>query len=191
MSWPLTKSATGFLLGSMPVLVILALLLHDSQSPEPVTASSIPSVTAAETHFQATSADVENTVAVNQQPITVVTEEEERLAVNTELDVTAPVTSAASQALIVQAEKTVAEPGVAIPIADIATLSRQPIWSPFRSHWAAQGFAQRLALVTDVPVEVVNDSVGVYQVVFRYRDEAERQAVVSHIESVTGLELTP
>jgi len=68
-------------------------------------------------------------------------------------------------------------------------VSRYQVWSPFRSEWAAQGFARRLALATDVPMEVVNEAPGSYQVVFNYRDAGERQTLVQHIESVTGLEL--
>jgi hypothetical protein len=67
--------------------------------------------------------------------------------------------------------------------------SRYLVWSPFHSEWAAQGFARRLTLATDVPVEVVNEAPGNYQVVFSYRDENERQALVRRIEDVTGLEL--
>jgi hypothetical protein len=72
---------------------------------------------------------------------------------------------------------------------DTLTLSRYQVWSPFRSEWAANGFARRLLLATDVPVEVINESPGNYQVVFSYRDEGERQALVERIETVTGLEL--
>ena len=72
---------------------------------------------------------------------------------------------------------------------DATAVSRYQVWSPFRSEWAAQGFARRLALATDVPLEVVNESPGSYQVVFNYRDDGERQALVRHIETVTGLEL--
>jgi len=68
-------------------------------------------------------------------------------------------------------------------------VEQQPLWSPFRSQWAADGFARRLALATDVPVEVVNAAPGVYQVVFGYRDSNERRAWIRQIESVTGLEL--
>jgi hypothetical protein len=68
-------------------------------------------------------------------------------------------------------------------------MSRYPVWSPFRSEWAAQGFARRLTLATDVPVEVINAGADNYQVVFSYRDDSERQAIVTHIETVTGLEL--
>lgn len=83
----------------------------------------------------------------------------------------------------------------ALPVADTTdrndatTVSRYLVWSPFRSEWAAQGFAQRLTLATEVPVEVVNAGPGNYQVVFSYRDDAERQAQVERIETVTGLEL--
>jgi hypothetical protein len=72
---------------------------------------------------------------------------------------------------------------------DTTAVSRYQVWSPFRSEWAANGFARRLALATDVPVEVVNESPGNYQVVFSYRDDGERQALVERIETVTGLEL--
>ena len=68
-------------------------------------------------------------------------------------------------------------------------VSRYPVWSPFRSKWAAQGFARRLTLATGVPVEVINQEPTSYQVVFSYRDDQERQAMVTQIETVTGLEL--
>ncbi len=38
-------------------------------------------------------------------------------------------------------------------------------------------------------MEVVNEGPGNYQVVFSYRDDGERQAMVRQIEAVTGLEL--
>ncbi len=72
---------------------------------------------------------------------------------------------------------------------DAGNLSRYLVWSPFRSQWAAEGFARRLTVATDVPVEVINTAPGNYQVVFRYRDEGERQTRVRQIETVTGLEL--
>ena len=68
-------------------------------------------------------------------------------------------------------------------------VSRYLVWSPFKSEWAAQGFARRLTLATDVPVEVRNEGSGNFQVVFSYRDDSERQAMVRQIETVTGLEL--
>ena len=72
---------------------------------------------------------------------------------------------------------------------DTIKASRYRVWSPFHSKWAAEGFAQRLSRATDVPVEVVNEGPGNYQVVFSYRDDGERQAMVEQIETVTGLEL--
>lgn len=74
---------------------------------------------------------------------------------------------------------------------DTAPLSRYLVWTPFRSQWAAAGFARRLTVATDVPVEVVNDAAGDYQVVFSYRDEGQRQTMIRQIEAVTGLELEP
>jgi hypothetical protein len=72
---------------------------------------------------------------------------------------------------------------------DATAVSRYLVWSPFRSKWAAEGFAQRLTVATEVPVEVVDAGPGNYQVVFSYRDDTERQAMVERIETVTGLEL--
>ena len=68
-------------------------------------------------------------------------------------------------------------------------VSRYLVWSPFRSEWAAKGFARRLTLATEVPVEVINEGAENYQVIFSYRDDSERQAMVTQIENVTGLEL--
>jgi hypothetical protein len=68
-------------------------------------------------------------------------------------------------------------------------VSRYLVWSPFRSKWAAQGFARRLTLATGVPVTVISEGAENYQVVFSYRDDGERQALVTQIETVTGLEL--
>lgn len=73
--------------------------------------------------------------------------------------------------------------------AEPAEASRYLVWSPFRSEWAAKGFARRLTLATEVPVEVINEGPENYQVVFSYRDDSERQALVTQIENVTGLEL--
>lgn len=73
--------------------------------------------------------------------------------------------------------------------AEPAEVSRYLVWSPFRSEWAAKGFARRLTLATEVPVEVINEGPENYQVIFRYRDDDERQALVTQIENVTGLEL--
>jgi hypothetical protein len=62
-------------------------------------------------------------------------------------------------------------------------------WSPFRSEWAAQGFAGRLTSATQVPVEVVNAGPGNYRVALSYQNETERLARIERIETITGLEL--
>jgi len=62
-------------------------------------------------------------------------------------------------------------------------------WSPFRSEWAAQGFAGRLSSATQVPVEVFNAGPGRYRVAFSYQDETQRQARIDRIETITGLKL--
>jgi hypothetical protein len=77
------------------------------------------------------------------------------------------------------------------PPAEVVTAEARSylFWSPFRSAWAAAGFAGRLSAATDVPVEVVESVPGTYRVGFRYHDEAERRARVDLIEAITGLEL--
>ena len=62
-------------------------------------------------------------------------------------------------------------------------------WSPFRSAWAAQGFAERLTSATQVPVEVFNTGPGKYRVAFSYQDETDRLARIERIETITGLKL--
>lgn len=62
-------------------------------------------------------------------------------------------------------------------------------WSPFRSVWAAEGFARRLTSATQVPVEVVDAGPGEYRVAFSYQDDTERLAHINRIETITGLKL--
>ncbi len=62
-------------------------------------------------------------------------------------------------------------------------------WSPFRSTWAAEGFAGRLTVSTQVPVEVVTTAPGEHRVAFSYRDETERLTRIKRIETITGLKL--
>jgi hypothetical protein len=62
-------------------------------------------------------------------------------------------------------------------------------WSPFHSTWAADGFAGRLTLATQVPVDVINTGPGKYRVAFTYQDETERLARIERIETITGLKL--
>jgi len=72
---------------------------------------------------------------------------------------------------------------------DTGATSTYLFWSPFRSEWAAQGFAGRLTASTQVPVEVVNAGPGNYQVAFSYQNETDRLARIERIETITGLKL--
>jgi len=72
---------------------------------------------------------------------------------------------------------------------DTPVVARHLFWSPFRSEWAARGFATRLTAATAVPVLVVEEGRGKYRVGFDYQDETERLARVAQIETITGLEL--
>lgn len=62
-------------------------------------------------------------------------------------------------------------------------------WSPFRSEWAAKGFARRLTNATQIPIEIVEAGSGQYRVSFDYLDETQRREQIEHIESITGLQL--
>jgi len=72
---------------------------------------------------------------------------------------------------------------------DTDTSGTYLFWSPFRSEWAAQGFAERLTLSTQVPVEVFYTGPGNYRVAFSYRNEVDRRVRIEHIETITGLKL--
>lgn len=179
------RRTTGFLVGCLLMLGVFALVLTDrhpsgeqqsrqadtppvlervkAQSPEPVAQAA-----------DRTEGDDEPDTGDAPAPIA-----------------TAPVPGARHLDLNPQTWNQATEHYAATERRETAGLSRQILWSPFRSQWAAQGFARRLALATAVPVEVVNESPGVYQVVFRYRDDTERRTRLQRMESVTGLELLP
>jgi len=182
--------ATGFLLGTLLVLAAFLFLSGDGTAP-PVAVSAVDAVTP-----DTESSDTERTPAEKALQKNIVVGRVEPPAVATagtgeesgsevtssglELD---PQTWNASLA----AHEAIAS-GAAIP--DNATEpSRYRVWTPFHSKWAAEGFAQRLSQATAVPAEVVREGPKEYQVVFSYRDDAERLLLVERIEAVTGLEL--
>ena len=179
------RRTTGFLLGCLLILAVFALLLTDyrpaSDSPSrqaaappvPETAT-VPLPGPAVQAVENKDADDEFETADAPGPIVVGTAPGAR-----QLDLTPQTWNQAT------------EHYAATERGETAGVSLQALWSPFRSQWAAQGFARRLALATEVPMEVVNESPGVYQVVFRYRDAAERRSHLQRIESITGLELEP
>ncbi|MDZ7668168.1 MAG: hypothetical protein U5Q16_01670 [Gammaproteobacteria bacterium] len=65
----------------------------------------------------------------------------------------------------------------------------QVVWVPFHSEMSANGFAQRLSAALDHRFDVERRGPGRYEVVFDYRDEPERDAVLSEAAQVTGLPL--
>ena len=179
------RRTTGFLFGCLLMLGVFALVLTDSgpsrglQSPQtdaPRVAETVaaPSAEPVAQAIENTRSDDETDAGETPAPL-----------------MTAPVPGARHLDLNPQTWNQATEHYAATEHGEVAGLSRQALWSPFRSQWAAQGFARRLALATEVPVEVVNESPGVYQVVFRYRDDAERRSQLHRIESITGLELEP
>ncbi len=179
------RRSTGFLIGCLLMLGVFVLVLTDSRpssdlQSEQSAVPSMPKTVAVQSHEQtaqaAGSTGENDGLDTGNVPAPAVAGS---VAGAQHLDLTPQTWNQATEHYAATGSK------------ETAGLSRQVLWSPFHSQWAAQGFARRLALATNVPVEVVNESPGVYQVVFRYRDDAERRSYMQHMESVTGLELDP
>jgi hypothetical protein len=172
----------GILLGSVLMLALFVLVLSSGNHSPPPALDSGDVLSQADTSEPATPGDA---AAVHGEERADVPAE---VAADTE---DAPGAEVDDSGLVLdpQAWNQALRPGESLPGNDAVNLPRYPVWTPFRSHWAAEGFARRLTLATEVPVEVVNETPGHYQVVFRYRDEGERQTMVEQIEAVTGLEL--
>ena len=164
--------AVGILVGSLLMLAIFLLALSAGispslvQAPVPTVASPVLAEDVAVEHVVVPVADTNSSV------------EENRLAVDDDGIEITPQSWNQSMASYETAYRN-----------EAMAASRYLVWSPFRSEWAAKGFARRLTLATEVAVEVINEGPENYQVVFNYRDDAERQALVAQIENVTGLEL--
>lgn len=75
------------------------------------------------------------------------------------------------------------------PAEEVAGTHSQAVWVPFRSEMSANGFAERLSAALDHSFDVERRGPGRYEVVFDYRDEPERDAVLSEAAQVTGLPL--
>jgi hypothetical protein len=175
--------ASGFLLGTLLVLALFLLVVDAGLSPPPVpevvsSAADMPVQTGAPAVVEAV--PVENAVDSAVPPVA-----------DTDSPATADPPEVDDSGLDLDPQlwnQSMADYTTTDRM-DATAVSRYPVWSPFRSKWAAEGFAQRLTVATEVPVEVVDAGPGNYQVVFSYRDDGERQAMVERIETVTGLEL--
>lgn len=80
-------------------------------------------------------------------------------------------------------------PGAQRPASAAAIESSQPVWVPFHSQMSASGFAERLSDSLDHPFRVERRGPGRYQVVFPYRDEPQRLALLAQAAELTGLSL--
>ena len=179
------RRTTGFLLGCLLMLGVFVLVLTDSRPSRELQSGQADAAQVAET------IEVQSPEAVARAIGNTASAAEIDAGDSMASFVAAPVPGARHLDLNPQTWNQATEHYAATERAETVGLSRQAVWSPFRSQWAAQGFARRLALATEVPVEVVNESPGVYQVVFHYRDDAERRSQLQRIESITGLELKP
>ena len=174
--------ASGFLLGTVLVLAAFLLVLWDGTAPSP-----LPVSRTAATPLPAGPATAEEDGAHPLADTAGVDEKNRPELASGRLE---PGPQSADEPLAADAavSRNEAVSSDSLP-ADTGKASRYRVWSPFHSKWAAEGFAQRLSQATAVPVEVVNAGAGNYQVVFSYRDDGERQALVERIETITGLEL--
>lgn len=62
-------------------------------------------------------------------------------------------------------------------------------WNPFRSAWAARGFARRLSNATQIDIRMVETGQGRYRAAFDYDNDEQRTEYIQRIESTTGLQL--
>lgn len=65
----------------------------------------------------------------------------------------------------------------------------QAVWDPFRSHWAASGFAGRLGRLTNLEFRVRRLPVGGYQVEVGYNPHEGITDTLTQIRRVTGLRI--
>lgn len=73
--------------------------------------------------------------------------------------------------------------------AEVATAPVAPrasVWIPFHSERSAAGFARRLSRALERPFDVERRGAGRYQVVFAYRDAAERDEIFARVAQITG-----
>ena len=174
--------ATGFLLGTLLVLAAFLFVLGDGTVPSP-----LPVSRTAATSPPAGPATAEED-GIPPLADTAGVDEENRPELTSGRLEPDPPSGDESPAAHAAVSRNDAVSSDMLP-ADTGKASRYRVWSPFHSKWAAEGFAEHLSQATAVPVEVVNAGAGNYQVVFSYRDDGERQALVERIETITGLEL--
>ena len=71
-----------------------------------------------------------------------------------------------------------------------STQAWHAVWKPFRSHMAASGFAERLALLTDREYRVTRLAVGAYQVEVGFDPNSGVADTLNQIRMMTGLRVS-
>jgi hypothetical protein len=178
----------GFLSGVCLTIAGFLLVLHllDSQPPETVAETPLPPPPEAHSRVVAASAgqvDIEPPANASAQAVPA------PQAVETADSETPVDGSASAPQPPQQPDIQAAAPVTASDREDSGESGSFLFWSPFRSVWAAEGFARRLTSATRVPVEVVDAGPGEYRVAFSYQDDTERLARINRIETITGLKL--
>lgn len=172
----------GFLSGVCLTIAAFLLVLHLHESQPPETVAETPSPAPAEERSRVVAAIAEQ---VDSEPPS----NESAQAVGTAVSETQDGGNASAPQPAQQPDIQAAPPVTASDWEDSGESGSFLFWSPFRSVWAAEGFARRLTSATRVPVEVVDAGPGEYRVAFSYQDDAERLARINRIETITGLKL--
>ena len=181
----------GILLGSLLMLALFIQLLNPGSAPGPVasgTDTEIPVQVASHVSADPAELPAGHGEVVTGVPAAGTTGSDPEDGPGEEAG---PVTGNSGLMLDAQAWNEAIRASETAPVADSADLSGYPVWTAFRSQWAADGFARRLTRATDVPVAVVHEAPGDYRVGVRYRHEDERLAMIRQSEAVTGRELEP
>lgn len=76
-----------------------------------------------------------------------------------------------------------------VPEGVVSAVQWHSFWRPFTSEVSARGFARRLEQLTGLDFQVKRAAAGRYEVAFAHLDDAQRQAHLDRIQTVTGLQL--
>jgi hypothetical protein len=178
----------GFLSGVCLTITAFLLVVHPRESlqPESVAETSTPPPTAEPSRVVETSAE-----QMDKEPPADESAQADPVpqALGTAENETPDGGNASAQEPVQPPEVQASSPVTASGGEDSSESGSFLFWSPFRSEWAAEGFARRLTSATQVPVEVVDAGPGKYRVAFSYQDDTERLARINRIETITGLKL--
>jgi hypothetical protein len=161
----------------------------DTVSVETVTDDSASSATSATDTVKTATADAETVVSPLPPPGIVNAQQQNASIVQPPAEQAAAAVTQTPAASAERVDDVALNQDLPLDSGDHNTAQTYIFWRPFRSEWAANGFARRLTNATQIPIEVVEAGSGKYRVSFDYRNESQRLEHVERIESITGLQL--